>query len=79
MSLRDLDDASYLARIRNIVLIDTAADEKGDEVFVIKHRGETSDPYYDIASALDDAATKAKRTGCNWDLTIQARNAADMS
>lgn len=62
------------------VLVDTDLNDQGDDVFVIKHGGETlGEPWDDPLAALHCAEEMARQLGCKCDLTIQARNAADMS
>lgn len=62
----------------DIVLVDTEINEQGDEVFVVKHGGAIHATYEDPAKACDHAAEMATAAGLRWDVTIQARNAADM-
>lgn len=63
----------------DMVLVDTALNAKGDEVFVLKFDGEVHADSEDVTVMCDLAADMAARRGCKWDVTIQARNAADMS
>lgn len=75
----DAEEAAYETRIRAMVLVDTALDAHGDEVFVVKFDGQVHGDSADIRVACDLAADMAAGRGCKWDVTIQARNAADMS
>jgi hypothetical protein len=74
-----VSDAEYLASIADMVLVDTELNDQGDEVFVIKHGGQVHAQYDDPIKACDHAAEMAADSGRKWDVTIQARNAADMS
>lgn len=78
MSRLDMSDAEYEASIADMVLVDTALNTSGDEVFVIKHGGECKSVHDDIIEACDHAKSLASVNGVRWDVTIQARNAGDM-
>jgi len=80
MSRLSMEDAAYEARIAAMVLVDTSLDINGEEVFVIKHGGQTrGEVYADPLDALRFAQEWARQLGCKCDVTVHARNAADMS
>lgn len=68
-------DCAYEARIRAMVLVDLTDDEQ----FAIKHGGAIHAVYEDPLKACDHAAEMAAARGCKWDVTLHARNAADMA
>lgn len=69
-----LDDSAYLDRIREMVLVEDAVDE-----FAVIFRDQVLDRFEDVQAACEYAKARANEFGVKWDLTIQARNAADMS
>lgn len=57
------------------VLVDIAP----NDLFAVMYDGKPRAYYDDPLDACDHAEKWAKQLGCKWDVTIQARNAADMS
>lgn len=75
----DDDDRAYEERIRRMVLVDTELNDRGDEIFCLKYDGEKFERFDDILKACDRATEMSANLGVKWDVTIQARNAGDMS
>jgi hypothetical protein len=63
-----------------MVLVDMVpGDGPFTELFGVVHNGECRAKYDDPINACDHAERWAKSLGVKWDVTVQARNAADMS
>lgn len=68
------DDRDYLDSIRDMVLVEDAVDE-----FAVIFHDQILARFADVIEACNYAEMRAKEFGAKWDLTVQARNAADMS
>jgi hypothetical protein len=80
MSCRDMDDAAYRETLRHVVLVDVVeGDAPGEELFGVIFHGECRTKYDDPIAACEHAEKLARSEGLKWDVTIHARNAADMS
>jgi hypothetical protein len=64
----------------DMVLVDlVGSDMPYEELFGVVYEGQCRAKYDDPVVACDHASKLANSVGAKWDVTIQARNAADMS
>lgn len=72
----DDENRAYEDTIRSMVLVDQY---NADDKLVVKFDGREFGTYDHIDIACDAARDLATSNGVRWDVTIQARNAWDMS